>query len=57
MKPLAILLSLLALAACGADGEPVQPSTTASVTVSSSGVYANAGVAVSRGPFTVFLGL
>ena len=52
MKYLAIL-SFVALAACGADGEPVQP--TASINVGSGGV--SAGVGVSKGPIAISIGL
>lgn len=57
MKPLLSLLALLTLAACGADGEPVRPTAATEVTYSSSGVYAQARVGITRGPLTVTLGL
>lgn len=47
------LLSLLALAACGADGEPVQPDAAIGIGVSSDGVHAGGTVGVSRGPLSV----
>ncbi len=54
---LAVMLSLSVLAACGADGEPVQPTVSGGVSVSRSGVHATGGVGLNRGPFSVFLGL
>ncbi|OWU79040.1 hypothetical protein [Phaeobacter sp. 22II1-1F12B] len=56
-RTLAVLLSLSILAACGADGEPVQPTVSGGVSVSRSGVHATGGVGLNRGPFSVFLGL
>jgi len=46
-------LSLLALAACGVDGEPVQPHAGVSIGVGSGGVHAGGTVGVSRGPLSV----
>lgn len=45
------------LAACGADGEPVQPTETAGISVSSGGVHASGGVGLQKGPLGLFLGL
>jgi hypothetical protein len=41
------------LAACGADGEPIQPTANLGVGVSSSGVSAGASVGVRRGPVAI----
>tara|TARA_R110002049_G_scaffold23781_3_gene84476 strand:+ start:86604 stop:86783 length:180 start_codon:yes stop_codon:yes gene_type:complete len=57
MKPIAVVMALLALAACGADGEPVQPTGTAQVTMSSSGVHLGSTIGARRGPFALTLGL
>jgi hypothetical protein len=58
MKHAAVLMIVFtALAACGADGEPVRPSVNAGVSVTPSGVYPSASVGVSKGPLSVFLGL
>ncbi|WP_424832363.1 argininosuccinate lyase [Ruegeria sp.] len=46
----------IALAACGADGEPVQPTFNAAVGVGSSGSYVAGGVGVNRGPVGLFVG-
>lgn len=49
----------LSLAACGADGEPVppvQPTVSAGVGVSSSGVSAGGAVGLHRGPVSLYLG-
>jgi hypothetical protein len=57
MKRALLILSLLGLAACGADGEPTQPVANASVSVGSSGVNTHLGLGVSRGPFSIYLGI
>ena len=48
---------LAILAACGADGEPVQPTANVGVSVSTSGVHAGASVGVRKGPLAISLGL
>jgi hypothetical protein len=52
-----ILLCVMALGACGVDGEPVAPSVSGGVTVSNSGVYPHANVGVNQGPVSVNVGL
>lgn len=56
-RRLGLIVFLCGLAACGVDGEPVQPTVAASVGVGSSGVSTNLGVGVHTGPISVFLGL
>lgn len=70
MKPVfALLVASFALAACGVDGEPQQPSVpsgeqgvpvtgsaTVGMAVGSSGARGYGGVAVSNGPISLFLG-
>lgn len=56
MKKLLFLTSLM-LAACGVDGEPVQPSGGANVSLTASGVGLGANVGFSKGPLRVGLGL
>ncbi|MFZ5964359.1 hypothetical protein ACOXXX_15545 [Thalassococcus sp. BH17M4-6] len=51
-----LVLSTLALAACGADGEPVTPKARADVTLSSSGVHLGGGLSVRQGPVTFGVG-
>lgn len=55
------LIALVGLAAllgaCGADGEPVTPTTNIGIGVSSSGVSAGANVGVQAGPFNINLGV
>ena len=51
-----ILVVLSALAACGADGEPVQPTMNAGLTVGAGGVRVGGGVGVSQGPISLMLG-
>ncbi|WP_167740220.1 hypothetical protein [Parasedimentitalea huanghaiensis] len=53
------MLSLVAvgvLSACGVDGEPVQPSLNAGVSVSNSGVHTRGGVGLNKGPLGIYLG-
>ncbi|WP_264210968.1 hypothetical protein [Leisingera thetidis] len=50
------LLGLALLAACGADGEPVQPTLNAGVGVGGSGVHVGGAVGLHKGPVSVFLG-
>jgi hypothetical protein len=51
------ILSLLAVAACGADGEPVQPHGGINIGIGSNGVSAGGVVGVSRGPLSVGVSL
>lgn len=56
-KRFAVSAALLALlAACGADGEPVQPTLNAGLTLSNSGVHANGGIGLHQGPVSLFFG-
>ncbi len=58
MKRYAIALAtLVALANCGADGEPVQPNLNATVSVTPSGVNSAAGIDLRKGPLTLNLGI
>jgi hypothetical protein len=58
MKRIALaMVALCALAACGADGEPVQPSANVGVSVGTSGVHAGANVGVRKGPVSINIGL
>ena len=50
------LLSGASLAACGVDGEPVQPTLNAGVGVSNSGVHVGGAVGLHKGPLSIFLG-
>lgn len=57
LLPVALLvLTSLAVAGCGADGEPVQPTANVGVGVSGSGVRAGGNVGVRKGPWTVTWG-
>lgn len=57
MRTAFVVLTLLALAACGADGEPIRPTASSSITMSSSGVSVGSTLGLRRGPFSVALGL
>jgi len=54
------LCAFAALAACGIDGEPEQPTRIDTVNIGvaggSSGVYDYGGVGVSNGPLSIFIG-
>ena len=54
--PAVLLLTCLALAACGADGEPVQPTANVGVSMSNSGVHTGASVGVRKGPWNLTWG-
>jgi len=56
MKRLMVLLSAGMLAACGVDGEPIQPSVTTNVGVGSNGVSAGVGTTIVRGKMSVHVG-
>ncbi|MEM6477662.1 MAG: hypothetical protein AAF841_01595 [Pseudomonadota bacterium] len=56
MKHLTLLLAFVALASCGADGEPVRPFGTAGISVGSGGVTTNASVGARTGPVTIAVG-
>lgn len=46
-------LSLMALAACGADGEPVQPTMNAGISLGTTGVGTHVGVGLRKGPLSM----
>lgn len=54
MRRLAALsLLALSLAACGADGEPIRPTVTQSISLGSDGISTSTGIRVKRGPFSM----
>jgi len=57
MKPLAACLALLILAACGADGDPLRPTASGSVSVGSGGVSTDATIGATNGTVTFGLSL
>ena len=57
MKRILACLSLVALAACGADGEPIQPSMNANVGIGSNGVSGSTGVDFVSGRVTMGVGV
>ncbi|MFK7836704.1 MAG: hypothetical protein AB8B60_10820 [Sulfitobacter sp.] len=50
-------LVLAMIAGCGADGEPVQPTRDATLTLSDTGLSGMARVGVRQGPLNVSVGL
>jgi hypothetical protein len=56
MIRVALIISFLALAACGADGPPIKPSMNTTVSVGSDGISTSTGVTVKSGPVTVGVG-
>lgn len=48
-----LILAVLALSACGADGPPITPSMTTTVGVGSDGLRTSADVTLKRGPVTI----
>lgn len=57
MKRALCLVALIALAACGVDGEPVQPRANIGIGIGSGGVSAGGSIGVSQGPLTVGVGI
>jgi len=52
-----IILTLVTLAGCGIDGEPIQPTLNAGVGVSTNGnVHVGGGVGLHQGPVSLFFG-
>ena len=57
MTRILAVLSLIALAACGADGDPVTPTMNTNIGISShSGVSVGTSVGVKKGPASVGVG-
>lgn len=59
MKPLiGFLIAALVLAACGVEGDPVRPTVSAGVGVSSGGsVHTRGNVGLHQGPVSLYLGI
>ena len=56
MKRLALILTVAALAACGADGAPLTPNASVGIGVGSNGVTTGASVGASNGTVSVDVG-
>lgn len=56
MMRIIAVLALVAVASCGADGEPVSPFGNAGVSVGSGGVSAHGAVGATAGPVTIAVG-
>ncbi len=48
-----VWIAVVAVAACGADGEPITPTGKVSASVSSSGVSTGLSVGITRGPVRI----
>lgn len=57
MRTAIFVIVTLALASCGADGEPVYPHASTHIGVSNNGAYVGTRVAARQGPLTVSLGV
>ena len=57
MKPIAFILTLLTLAACGADSPPFTPNASIGISAGSNGVSTGASVGASNGTVSVGVGL
>jgi hypothetical protein len=57
MKKVVLMIALAALAACGADGEPMKPNANLGLSIGSGGVTPSAGVGASNGTFSVGVGM
>ena len=56
MKKIALIITITALAACGADGAPFTPNASVGVSVGSGGVSTNTTVGASNGTVSVGVG-
>ena len=57
LRVILLIAAGFALAACGADGEPIQPTASLGVGVGSSGTHVGGGVGFWRGGLGVYLGV
>ena len=56
MKRIALMLTIVALAACGADGAPFTPNASVGVGVGSNGVTTGGSLGASNGTVSVGVG-
>ena len=57
MKRIAMILTVAALAACGADGAPMKPTANMGLSLGSNGINTNASVGASNGTVSIGVGL
>ncbi len=57
MKYIAMCLACLVLASCGADGDPVEPTVGAGVSIGTDGIKTNANVGLTNGIVSIGLDL
>ncbi|MDG2055748.1 MAG: hypothetical protein P8J82_00490 [Tateyamaria sp.] len=51
------VIALLGLVACGADGEPIKPTSKLDINAGSTGLHVGGSIGVSKGPLSVGLGV
>ncbi len=56
MRITATLITLAALAGCGADGDPIRPTANVNVGVGTSGTSAGINLGLNKGPWNLSLG-
>jgi hypothetical protein len=57
MRWILALLTAAAVSGCGADGDPVQPTRNATITLTEAGLSTKTQVGLAKGPLSVSLGL
>ncbi|WP_341368157.1 hypothetical protein [Yoonia sp. BS5-3] len=57
MKKFFLIIALGALAACGADGDPLQPNANVGLSIGAGGISPNASVGASNGNVSLGLNL
>ncbi|WP_368186407.1 hypothetical protein [Aestuariibius sp. HNIBRBA575] len=56
MKKIVFLISMVALASCGADGAPFEPTANAGISIGTGGISTNCSVGTSNGTVSVNVG-
>ena len=56
MKAVVLMLGLIALASCGANGDPLRPTASSNLSIGTNGVSAGTNLGLSNGTFSVEIG-